>query len=385
MISRTSARQYKQTTKRLPEIARELSGVQGIVEGTLRRSGDTVHITVKLIRAATDRSSWSRTYDDDVRQMLAVQRRIASDVAVAAGRPELAAVRTQTIDPQAYEAYIKGMTAQGQQRFEGFQRAVAYYDEAVRIQPDFAEAHAALALAQLQFLHGGPLSPHQIVPKGEAAARRAIALDETVPRAHQALGQFLILYHWREEEGLKELERASELQGGERDEAMAANSRALSRQGRFEEALAAAERARNLDPLSINAQVAVGTACRAARQYERSVEELRRAIAMSPTLPRPHFQLGVTLMAMGRHAEAIPRSDRRTAGNRPQHGSKATSGMPMRQPGGRTTARAVLSELEAHRRDHYVVVRHRPDYDWQERQPALRCKERSTITRSSSP
>jgi len=80
---------------------------------------------------------------------------------------------------------------------------------------------------------GGPLSPHQIVPKGEAAARRAIALDETVPRAHQALGQFLILYHWREEEGLKELERASELQGGERDEAMAANSRALSRQGRF--------------------------------------------------------------------------------------------------------------------------------------------------------
>jgi TolB-like protein/DNA-binding winged helix-turn-helix (wHTH) protein len=355
VISRTSARQYKHTTKRLPEIAGELSGVQGIVEGTLRRSGDRVHITVKLIRAATDRSSWSRTYDDDVRQMLAVQRRIASDVAVAAGRPELAAVRTQTIDPQAYEAYIKGTTALGQQRFEGFQRAVAYFDEAIRIQPDFAEAHAALALAQLQFLQGGPLSPHQIVPKGEAAARRAIELDETVPRAHQALGQFLILYHWREAEGLKELERASELQGGERDEAMAANSRALSRQGRLEEALAAAERARNLDPLSINAQVAVGTAYRAARQYERSVEELRRAIAMSPALPRPHFQLGVTLMAMGRHAEAIPEIE--TAA-RPATGHNTRVegylGYAYAAAGRTNDARAVLSELAVHRRDHYV-------------------------------
>jgi TolB-like protein/DNA-binding winged helix-turn-helix (wHTH) protein len=355
VISRTSARQYKQTTKRLPEIARELGGVQGIVEGTLRKSGDRVQITVKLIRAATDRSSWSRTYDDDVRQMLALQRRIASDVAVAAGRPGLPAARTQTIDPQAYEAYIKGMTAQGQQRFEGFQRAVAYYDEAIRIQPDFAEAHAALAVAQLQFLQGGPLSPHQIVPKGEAAARRAIQLDETVARAHMTLGQFLILYHWRMDEGYKELLRAAELQADGPGQMPSALSAALRRQGRFEDAVVAAERARKLDPLSTSAQIAVGTAYRAAGQYDRSIQELRRALAMSPTLPRTHFQLGVTLMAMGRYAEAIPEI---AIAARPATGHNTRVegylGYAYAAAGRTNDARAVLNELEAHRREQYV-------------------------------
>ena len=120
VISRTSARQYKQTTKRVSQIAKELNGVQGIVEGTLRRSGERVYITVKLIRAATDRSSWSRTYEDDLRQMLALQRRIASDVAVAAGRPEPAAARSQSIDPQAYDAYIKGITSRANSASRGF-------------------------------------------------------------------------------------------------------------------------------------------------------------------------------------------------------------------------------------------------------------------------
>jgi tetratricopeptide (TPR) repeat protein len=287
--------------------------------------------------------------------MLAMQRQIASDVAVAAGRPQLAAARTQTIDPQAYDAYIKGTTALGQQRFEGFQRAVAYYDEAIRIQPDFAQAHAALAVAQLQFLFGGPLSPHQIVPKGEAAARRAIQLDDSLARAHLALGQFLLLYHWRSEEGLKEVERAGQLQGAERDETTAANSRALRRQGRIDEALAAAERARRLDPLSINAQVAVGAAYRAARQYQRAIEEIRRAIEMSPALPRSHFQLGVTLMAMGRHAEAIPEIE---IAARPATGHntrvEAYLGYAYAAAGRTSDARAVLKELEAHRRDQYV-------------------------------
>ncbi len=160
VISRTSARQYKHTTKRVAQIATELNGIEGVVEGTLQKSGDRVRITVKLIRVATDRSDWSKTYEDDVGTMLALQRRIASDIAVAAGRPQPTAARTQTIDPAAYEAYIKGLTSQGLQRFEGFQRAVAYFDEAIRIQPDFAEAHAALAYAQLQLLFGGPMSPH---------------------------------------------------------------------------------------------------------------------------------------------------------------------------------------------------------------------------------
>jgi TolB-like protein/DNA-binding winged helix-turn-helix (wHTH) protein len=355
VISRTSARQYKQTTKRVAQIASELNGIQGVVEGTLQKSGNRVHITVKLIRAATDRSSWSGTYDDDVRQMLALQRRIASDVAVAAGRPALAAARTQAIDPQAYDAYIAGISAQGLQRFEGFQRAVAYYEEAIRIQPDFADAHAALAVAQLQFLFDGPLSPHQAIPKGEAAARRAIQLDDTVWRAHMALGQFLILYHWRAEEGYKELERAAALQGAGREDMTGATSSSLRRQGKFAEAIAAAESARKLDPLSLNAQMAVGTAYRAAGQYDRAIGELRRAVAMSPTRQRNHFQLGVTFVSMGRYADGIPELEMSAytgSGHITRH--EAYLGYAYAVAGRTREARAVLKDLEEHRREHYV-------------------------------
>ena len=107
---------------------------------------------------------------------------------------------------------------------KGSDRAVAYFEEAVAIQPDFAEAHAALAFAQLQFLFGGPLSPHESIPKAEAAARRALQLDDTLARAHLALGQILLLYHWRQEEGHKAVDRAAGLQGAGREESPTAIS-----------------------------------------------------------------------------------------------------------------------------------------------------------------
>ncbi len=287
--------------------------------------------------------------------MLTLQQRLASDLAVAAGQRQLVARRIpQATDPKAYDAYAKGLTAQGQQRYEGFRRAVAYFEEAVAIQPDFAEAHAQLALAQLQFLFGGPLSPHEFIPKAEAAARRALQLDETLARAHSALGQILILYHWRVEEGDRALDRATELKGGG-DEFSSAISNSLIRRGRPEEAIAVAERGRKLDPLSVGAQVAVGTAYRAAGQYDRAINELRRALEMSPALPRAHFQLGVTFVTMGRFADAI-RELEIAARPATGHNSRVEAylGYAYAAAGRTADARAVLQELEAHRREQYV-------------------------------
>ena len=115
--------------------------------------------------------------------MFTLQQQIASDVAVAAGRRRLTAPRAQTIDPKAYEAYLNGLGARGVERHEGFRRAVAYLEQAVAIQPDFAAAYAELAMVQVQFLFGGPYSPHQIMPQAEAAARKALQLDDNLPRA----------------------------------------------------------------------------------------------------------------------------------------------------------------------------------------------------------
>ena len=139
VISRTSARQYKDFARGVREIGSELK-VDGIVEGAVVRTESGVRITATLIRAATDRHLWAQAYEGQLNRMIPLQQRIASDLAVAAGRPPLppAGGRTmQGIDAQAYDAYLKGITARarGVQGPESFRRAVAYFEQAIAIQP----------------------------------------------------------------------------------------------------------------------------------------------------------------------------------------------------------------------------------------------------------
>jgi DNA-binding winged helix-turn-helix (wHTH) protein/tetratricopeptide (TPR) repeat protein len=257
------------------------------------------------------------------------------------------------IDPRAYDAYLKGLTAKGLQRFEGFQRAIGYFEEAVAIQPDFGEAYAALAHSQLQFLFGGPLSPHETMPKAEAAARKALQLDDTLSQAHWALGQILSLYHWRWEEGAASLQRADALRG--KDELTSAVSESLIRRGRLTEAIAAAERGRTLDGRSLNAQMAVGSAYRAAGQHDRALNELRRALDMSPGNTRVRFQIGITYVMMGRLEDAIREFETalRTAQG---HNSRMEAYLGYAYAAARRSgdAEKILQELESHRRDQYV-------------------------------
>ena len=353
VISRTTALQYRQTGKRLSEIGRELP-VNGIVSGTVVRSGTGVRITAQLGRVATDRVEWGKAYEGELSHMLDLQQRIASDVAVAAGLappPSHRRRAAQTIAAEAYDAYLKGLTTRGQFTFS---RAVAYFEQAIAIEPDFAEAHAALAVTQIQFLFGGPFSPHEAVPKAEAAARKALQLDDTLAEAHLALGQILALYHWRWEDSAKALQRAVEGRNGAGD-LTAAVSLSLMHQGRFDDAITAAERGRKRDPLSVGAQVAVGTAYRGGGQYDRALAELRSALAMSPGNNRVRFQLGVTFAAIGRMDDAIRELE---VAARPAQGHnsrvEAFLGYAYAAAGRTADARAVLKELDAHRRDEYV-------------------------------
>jgi TolB-like protein/DNA-binding winged helix-turn-helix (wHTH) protein/Flp pilus assembly protein TadD len=356
VIARTTAMQYRKTGKRLSEIGRELP-VNGIVSGTVVQTGTGVRVTAQLGRVSTDRVEWGRAYEGELSHMLDLQQKIASEIAAAAGLalpPSHSRLPAQTIAAPAYDAYLKGLTARGRQQHDAFSRAVGYFEQAIAIEPDFAEAHAALALTQMQFLFGGPFSPHEAVPKAEAAARKALQLDDTLAQAHHALGQILALYYWRWDDSAKAMQRAADVgNGGE--EFTAAMSLSLMRQRRFDDAIAAAERGRKRDPLSVNAQVAVGTAYRAVGQYDRALTELRRALAMSPGNNRVHFQLGATFAASGRMDDAIRELE---IAARPAHGHnsriEAYLGYAYATAGRTLDARAVLKELDAHRRDQYV-------------------------------
>jgi len=267
------------------------------------------------------------------------------------GKP--APVFTRVIAPNAQDAFAKGLTARGLGRHEGFRRAVEYFEEAIAIEPGFAEAYAELAQVQVQFLFGGPYSPHQVIPKAEAAARKALQLDDSLSLAHRALGQILNLYYWRWEEGDKELERASILGG--LDDPPEAFSGSLRRRGRYQEAIAAAERGRKYDPLSVQAHLAVANSYRAAGDYARAESEYSRVIQMSPGNNRVQFQIGVNFVAMGRYPEAI-RELEVAARQATGHNSRmeAYLGYAYAAAGRARDAREVLKELDAHRKDQYV-------------------------------
>lgn len=307
VISRTSANQYKGVRKALPLIGRELHA-DVLVEGSVTRSGDHLRMTTQLIDAASDRHLWAHSYEADQQGAASIQPEIVRGIAGAIGagdNPSHAqSIARSAVGPQAFDKYLKGIAAAARETPEANKAAVRFFEEAVAKQPDFADAWTALGRTQLQFLYGGPLSPHDVVPRAEAAARRAIQLDDKSIESHRTLGTILHVYYWRWDEGDKELQRAKQLKS-ESAESHRATANALVRSGRYDEAVAESQRARELDPLSIQPSLFVASMLRAAGQYDRSVAEFRRAIAADPHVARAHFQLGVTFGFMGRWQEAI--------------------------------------------------------------------------------
>jgi tetratricopeptide (TPR) repeat protein len=347
--------QFKTASKRPPDIGRELN-VDALVQGAVVRSGHHLRVSAQVIQAATDRHVWARSYDGQLGDIIALQQRIAGDVAAAIGRrlaPTALSRRPRTVDPAAADAYLKGVFAAGPMTYDRALTAVGYFEEAITRQPDYAEAHAAMAQVQLQFLFMGPLSPRQVIPKAEAAARKAIELDETLPRPHKTLGTILTHFYWKWDEGDKEFRRAREL-STPAGETAGTSGTVLVRRGRFDDAIDQAAREQRRDPLSFGAQMNLAVAYRAGGHHDRAIAEFRRALEISPGHPQTRFQMGVTFVLMRRHDEAIRELEAAVA---PVDGNarfKAYVGYAYAAAGRRTDARRVLNELVSRARRQYV-------------------------------
>jgi DNA-binding winged helix-turn-helix (wHTH) protein/tetratricopeptide (TPR) repeat protein len=278
--------------------------------------------------------------------------RVNSGPAGAATPGPRRAADVRAVDPAAYNLFINGVEATGRETYQQFRDAIAYFEHAVARQPNFAEAHAAIAAAQLQFLFTGPLSPREVIPKAEAEARKAIELDETLARPHRTLGLILQNYYWKWEEGERELRRARELNAVPDD---AEEIPTLIRTGRVDEAIAEAERGRTRDVRSFDVYLNLALAYRAKRDFDHALAEIRRGVELRPDLPRGYFQLGTTLVLMGRPRDAIPALE------------KAVNSSPIRNPrfqaylgyafaasGRNADARRILASLDARARQQYV-------------------------------
>jgi len=305
VISRTSMMTYKGTTKTLPQIAREL-GVDTVVEGSVLRQGNQVRITAQLIDARTDHHLWAHSYVRDLNDVLTLQAEVARTIAdqiriVVTPEERARLARPRTLDPEAQEFYLQGMQALGTGNPGN---AIGYFQKAIDKDPNYAQAHAALANSYGWMGEAGWMPYSEAFPKEKAAAIKAIALDEALPEGHVQLAQAAMDLDWDWATEGKEFKRALELNPNSAAVRWA-YSNYLERMGRLPEAISELQLALQLDPISSRAYHNTAFGYYFARQYDQALLQMQHASALRHEPGELIFPLAVIYVEKGMYDEAI--------------------------------------------------------------------------------
>jgi serine/threonine-protein kinase len=308
VISRTSVMRYKDVEISLPEIAQAL-GVDAIVEGSVLRAGDQVRVTAQLVDGETDTHLWADSYQGDLRDVLSLQRETARAIAreiraVVTPEEEARLATSHQVDREAYEAYLQGRYHLNRRSQEGVTRGLAYVQQAIDIDPGEGLYHAALADSYIVLAWYDWALPLESLPRARAAALEALRIDDSLAEAHTSLAAVLMLYDWDWAGAEQEFLRALELN---RSYPTAHHWYALLLvyTGRYDEAIAAIDRARRLDPYSLIINAVVGYVFYHARQYEDTLRACQRTLEMDPGFSFARHVLGSAYLRLGRYNEAI--------------------------------------------------------------------------------
>ncbi len=314
VIARTTVEQYKNQRQPVETIAAQL-GAEYVLEGSVRRDAHDVRIAAQLVQARDQKIIWARQYDRELTSLLALQSEIAEEIAdeiqLTLGEGHrVATVNTSLNAPsyEAYDLYLQGRFFLNKRTADGFSQAAEYFQRAIDKDSHYARAYAGLgdvyALMSSWYLE----SPNVYTPKARAAALKALQLDPNLAEAHTTLALIAQNYDWDWQTAEREYRRAIEL---EPNYATAHHwyAECLALQGRFNEAFAEIDRARQLDPLSLIISTDRAVFFYYARQYDRAIEEFRAVQAMQPNFPRSQIIIQVYLQK-GMDAEALKAAGR---------------------------------------------------------------------------
>jgi TolB-like protein/tetratricopeptide (TPR) repeat protein len=358
VISRTSAMHYRDGSKTAPEIGKEL-GVDALVEGSVERVGDRVRIRAQLIDCATDRHLWARSYDRDMKDVLSMQteaaREIAEQVRGSVGSPQLGLhpANPAPVDPDAYEAYLKGRYFWNKRTPDGLNKSIEYFDQAIAKDPSFAEAYAGLA--DSYSLLGSDVLPADVAnSKARAAAAKAIELDPTIAEGHAAMALVEFYYDWNWKQSEEEFRRAIELNPNYAT-AHQWYSYFLTAMLRFPEAVEQAEAAQQIDPLSLSINTTVATRYHHAGRENDAMQLDRRTLEMDPTFVPAHFSLATLYEKQGSPQQAIDEY-KKIIELRPANATAlAAMAYVEARSGQKDEARKILSRLTEISKQHYVA------------------------------
>ncbi len=316
VIARTSVMHYKNMHVQLPQIAQDLR-VQYVLEGSVRRDSDRVRINAELIQVKDQVPLWSRQYDRELSNLLALQGEIAHEVggeiqlALGDGRNAKngrALSAPPTTSYAAYDLYLKGRYFWNKRNAQSFRQAADYFQLAIDKDPNYAPAYAGLADTFALMSSYGYAPPAEFIPKARAAALKALQIDESLAGAHASLAVIAQNYDWDWPTAEREYRRAIELDPGYAT-AHQWYAECLGFEGRFDEAFAESDRARKLDPLSLIISADYAALLYFSRHYDRSIEEFRRVLEMEPNFPRAYIVI-FPLVEKGFFTEALADVDK---------------------------------------------------------------------------
>lgn len=334
-------------------------GVESVLEGTIRRMGDTVRVTVQLVDVRTKSPVWAEKFDEHLTDLFTVEDSIAekltSALTLTLNADETNRLRRRlTTNAEAYHAYLRGRYNWNKQTEEGLQKAVGYFEQAVAIDPNYALACAGLADAYNMIAAWGGVSPSFVMPKAKHLALKAVSIDETLAEAHTPLGGVKAMYDWDWVGAETDFKRAIELNPGYSSAHHAYAMVCLCPQGRLDEALAEMERAQECDPLSLFIIASTGMVLGYAGRNAEAVELLQKAIDLEPRFFLSHWSIGYAYERMGSYDKAMGSFKKAIALNGANSATTRSLGHLYGVMGRREAALGLLDELIEAGRNRYI-------------------------------
>lgn len=309
VISRTSAMHYKGTRQPLPEIARELH-VDAIVEGTVSKSGSRIRINAQLIDANSDQHLWAKQYNGELRDVLQLQDELASAIASeVAGRMMPTEISSSNrpqrrINPDAYESYLKGKYFLDKWTVDGFEKAKAYFEHAIDLDPSYAEGYAGLAEYYATVAFMNIVVPKEAWVKSEDLLAKSLQVDNSSSRAHTLLGMIKLQFRCDRAAAEDELNRALQLNHSDMY-ALDFHSYYLLEIGRTDEAIVEKRRVLEHDPLSVRTNAELGLYLLRAGRSDEAIAQLLKTLELDPNYAAAHMRLGFAYEAKKDYSQAV--------------------------------------------------------------------------------
>ena len=300
---------YRDSSLAVKDIGKQ-QGVDAVLTGKIQREAERVRLTVQLIRVQDGTEVWADSFDEKLTSTFELENEISDRVfqSLSQRLTKTGRRRTErkpTENAAAYDAYVKGRYFWNKRTSEGVQKGLEYFREAIRLDPNFAEAYEGVADSYATLGVYAVLSPEDTFPIARDAAQKALRMDDELSDAHATLGIIHFYYDWDGLAAENELKRALEINPNNAT-AHAWYGESLAAMGRFPEAIEETRRALSDDPLSQNINSIAGWTFLLAGHADASVQTLKKAIELEPDFPRSHFRLGIAYESKHQYPQAIP-------------------------------------------------------------------------------